>query len=315
MGHPQYERIFMYGPPATGMRAAVVIFYVACVRTSVSLAQHQIAQNGELMAEYFALTGGPLPSTLFGEDSGHSIRLLSTQERLAIEDYFFSLGERITIDAATTAVVVSDNYLSKTTLGDFATLTEFALSVITITGFSSITIAATLSSNRCTSAIIRPTNSTSPQFPSRLKKNAASTWLRYFFEAKTKSKDGLHITADRFVRFCKAGSTPDGLVDLCICLESLIESETEIAFRFATCLAKITGESNAEELSAMLSDLYSLRSKVVHGSDFSKAHKKLAPNFSKLRLTARTILTKYILHLTQHSKDDWKRHLKSSLFA
>jgi hypothetical protein len=268
------------------------------------------------MAEYFALTDGPLPQNLFGEDSGHSIRKLSPEERIAIEDYFFSLGERLTIDAATTAVIVSDGHLSKTTLGEFATLAEFALGVITIDGFSAITITAVLSNNRCGSALMRPTaNSTAPQFPAKLKNNAASTWIRHFFTAKNKSKDGLHVTADRFVRFCKAGSTPDGLVDLCICLESLIESETEIAFRFATCLAKITGDSNAEKLSGMLSDLYSLRSKVVHGAEFSNAHKKLVPNLLQLRLTARTILTKYILHLTEHSKDDWKRHLKSSLFA
>lgn len=268
------------------------------------------------MAEYFALTVDPLPKNLLGDDSGHSIRQLSTEERIAVEDYFFSLGEKLTIDISTTAVIISDGHISKTTLGDFATLIEFALGVITISGFAAITIACSLSNGNCNSAIMRPAlNSTMPQFPIKLKKNAASTWLRHFFTAKSKSRGGLHVTADRFVRFCKAGSTPDGLVDLCICLESLIESETEIAFRFATCLAKITGEKDAESLSGMLSDLYSLRSKVVHGSDFSKAHKKLVPNFVQLRYTARMILTKYILHVAEHSKDDWKRHLKSSLFV
>jgi Apea-like HEPN len=268
------------------------------------------------MAEYFALTADPLPQNLFGEDSGYSIRRLSPEERIAIEDYYFSLGERLTINPATTAVVVSDEHLSKTTLGEFATLAEFALGISTIAGFSAITVIAALTSNKCSNAVQRPApNSNAPQFPTKLKKNAASKWLRLVFVAKGKSRDGLHVTTDRYVRFCKAGYTPDGLLDLCICLESLIESETEIAFRFANCLAKITGDADAENISGMLSDLYSFRSKVVHGLDFGKAHKKLAPHFSELRLTARTILTKYILHLTEHSKDDWKRLLKSSLFT
>jgi hypothetical protein len=177
-------------------------------------------------------------------------------------------------------------------------------------------MVVSLSSERCLSAVLRPRiPCEDPRFLNKLKGNAASTWLRQFFIARGNTKDRLHVTADRFVRFCIAGSTTDGLLDLCISLESLIESETEISFRFAVCLAKVTDEPDAEELSGMLSDLYSLRSKVVHGSDTGKAHKKLAPNIPRLRGTARTILTKYIFHLAENTKDDWKRRLKSSLFA
>jgi len=107
----------------------------------------------------------------------------------------------------------------------------------------------------------------------------------------------------------------DALVDLCICLESLIESQTEISFRFATCLAKASRLGNAEEISDLLSDLYDLRSKVVHGTDSTKEHKRVTPNTTKLRLFARAILTAYILYLTEHTKDEWKKYLKSALFA
>jgi hypothetical protein len=268
------------------------------------------------MANYFAMTAIPLPAQLFGEDTGHSIRLITDEERIATEDFFFSLGERVRIDASTTVVVVSDSRLAHSTLEEFAVLVEFALLLISSTGFPSVTMVASLSSDRCLSALQRPRiPCDAPRFLNRLTGNAACTWVRQFFIARGNTKDRLHVTADRFVRFCIAGSTADGLLDLCISLESLIESETEISFRFAVCLAKVTGEPDAEELSVMLTDLYSLRSKVVHGSDTSKAHKKLAPNIPRLRGTARTILTRYIFHLAENTKDDWKRRLKSSLFA
>lgn len=104
-------------------------------------------------------------------------------------------------------------------------------------------------------------------------------------------------------------------MDLCICLESLIEADTEISFRFGTTLAKVTRDKEAEEISHLLSELYNLRSKVVHGTDPSKEHRKMTPNTAKLRSVARAILTTYVLFMTEHTKDEWKRHLRSSLFV
>jgi hypothetical protein len=52
---------------------------------------------------------------------------------------------------------------------------------------------------------------------------------------------------------------------------------------------------NAEAISELLSDLYDLRSKVVHGTDFTKEHKKVLfakkvlSNTDKLRLASRAI--------------------------
>jgi hypothetical protein len=54
---------------------------------------------------------------------------------------------------------------------------------------------------------------------------------------------------------------------------------------------------------------------VVHGADPSKQHKRVEPNIGKLRLAARAILTTYVLYVTEHPKDEWKKHLKRSLFA
>src|SRR5207302_8860173 len=129
-----------------------------------------------------------------------------------------------------------------------------------------------------------------PKFPKKLVKAAASTWIHHSFAVRQKIKGNLHITADRFVRYLRMNNSRDALVDLCICLESLIESTTEISFRFAVCLAKVSSK-NAEAISELLSDLYNLRSKVVHGTDFTKEHKKVLLNTDKLRLASRAILT------------------------
>jgi hypothetical protein len=71
---------------------------------------------------------------------------------------------------------------------------------------------------------------------------------------------------------------------------------------------------DAEELSQILSDLYDLRSKVVHGSDATKSHNKVHPHLERLRLAARTILITYVLYLTSHTKAEWEKHLRKSIF-
>ena len=186
-----------------------------------------------------------------------------------------------------------------------------------MSGFEPVTTVAILNASTCSDALQRSYREKpeSPSFAKKVVKSAASTWVRHFFTARRKTKDKLQITADRFVRYSRQSTSPDALVDLCICLESLIESQTEISFRFATSLAKVTRNKKAEEISDLLSDLYDLRSKVVHGTDSSKAHKKIEPNVARLRLAARSILTIYVLFMTEHTKEEWKKHLSSSLFA
>jgi hypothetical protein len=269
------------------------------------------------MAEYYALTGEPLPSALHGTDAEYSIRALSERERISIEDYFSKKNIKLSLRPETTAVIVPQSQSANATPEDFAVLIEFALGVLSVSGFQPVNIVATLNGSHCNDALQRAyqEKSAAPAFPKKLVKAAASTWVRHFFAARRATKDKLHITADRFVRYLRMNNTRDALVDLCICLESLIESQTEISFRFATCLAKVSGLKGAAGTSDLLSDLYDLRSKVVHGSDSAKEHQKVVPNAAKLRLAARAILTAYILFMTAHTKDEWKKHLRSSLFA
>lgn len=267
------------------------------------------------MADYYALTGTPLPATLHGVDADYSIRTLSERERVSIEDYFFRNGIKLSLRPETTAVIVPQADANAATMEDLAVLVEFALGVLSLSGFEPITTVATLGASGCSAGLQRPRVETvnPPKFPKKVVKSAASTWIRYFFGARRKAKDRLHITADRFVRYLKTNDTRDALVNLCICLESLIESQTEISFRFSVCLAKVAGQKDAEAISDLLSDLYGLRSKVVHGTDATKEHNKVGPNTAKLRSVARSILTAYILYVTDHTKEEWKQHLRSSL--
>jgi hypothetical protein len=269
------------------------------------------------MADYFGLTGSPLPALIHGADGDYAIRTLSDRERLAIEDWFSRKDIKVSLDSGATAVVVPQGQAQGCTMEDFAVLVEFALGVLSVSGFQPVTTVATVSASGCSDALRRsyPEMVTSATFPKKLAKTAASAWMRHFFAARRKISDNLHITADRFVRYSRMAESRDAMVDLCICLESLIESQTEISFRFAMCLAKVSGVKDLHGASDLLSDLYDLRSKVVHGTDFRKEHKKVCQNAVKLRLVARAILITYILYLTEHTKAEWKKHLKASLLA
>jgi hypothetical protein len=268
------------------------------------------------MLDFYALTGTPLPPALHGADAGFAVRALFHSERLAIEDHFFGKNTRLaTLTQKTTAITAPHDHTGNCTLAEFGILTEFALAVLTTRGFHPVSIVAAFNGATCVEGVERPhLAGYTSEFPKRLLKTAASTWIRHVFQARRKLKDKLHVTADRFVRYSRITNSSDALLDLCICLESLIESQTDISFRFAACLAKITGLDNAAEISDLLSDLYDLRSKIVHGADPAKAHIKIQPHASKIRLVARAALTSYILFLTEHSQEDWKKHLRHSLF-
>jgi hypothetical protein len=154
------------------------------------------------MADYYALTGAPSPGTLHGNDAEYSIRTLSDRERLLIEDFFFTKHIKISLNPQTTAVIVPQSQTANATMDNFAVLVEFALGILTVSGFQPITTVATLNVTNCSDVLQRTYQETSesPTFPKKLVKTAACTWVRHFFSARHRTKDKLHITADRFVR-------------------------------------------------------------------------------------------------------------------
>ena len=46
----------------------------------------------------------------------------------------------------------------------------------------------------------------------------------------------------------------------------------------------------------------------------SKMLEKIKPSLAELRKIARTILTSYVLFMSDHSRNEWKEHLHSLLF-
>jgi len=107
------------------------------------------------MSDLLALTQFAVPSSLHGADAEYSIHTLSDSERLSIEDHFFSKAQKVSLDAATTAVVVPQSQTTGCDLEDFAVLIEFALGVLSLSGFQPVITVAVLNGSKCTNAIQR----------------------------------------------------------------------------------------------------------------------------------------------------------------
>ena len=272
------------------------------------------------MPDYYAVTSDPLPKALHMGGEDFSIRTLSESERIAVEDYLLSKGgTKTALKPETTAVIVSHSSMVGATIEDVPILIEFALGILATTGFQPIAMIATFGTSDCREARLMNQSflREAPTFPKKLGSAAVSAWVRRFLDARHNTKDRLHITADRFVRYCKTKGSRDSLVDLCICLESLLDATTEISFRFGACLAKATGATGrkAEEACELLSALYDLRSRVVHGADSNKEYNKINAHLGRLHRVSREILTGYVLYLSEHKRDDWTKHLRRLLLG
>lgn len=148
-----------------------------------------------------------MPAPLHGSDADYAIRTLSDRERLAIEDFFFRKEVKVTLSPSTTAIVVPHNQSANTTMEDFAVLVEFALGVLTVSGFEPVTMVATLHASTCSDALQRSNRETpgAPRFAKKVVKSAASIWIRHCFTARRKTKNKLHITAEPICTLRKTG--------------------------------------------------------------------------------------------------------------
>jgi hypothetical protein len=120
----------------------------------------------------------------------------------------------------------------------------------------------------------------------------------------------LRITISRYNSAIGRGSNDDKLIDLCIALESIFQSQTEISFQFAL-YNSILSETDIEKrviIFSLLKKLYSERSNIVHGNkDLDDAW--LAEKWSDLlRITKASILRK-VDYLTDIAHASWKSHL------
>ena len=137
------------------------------------------------MVNIYALNAEPLPAALYGTDAGCSVRPLSDGERLAIEDNFFRAGEKLTVRAGATAVVIPQTQAPNTPLEDHAVFVEFALGILTVSGFQAVSIMAKLDGTHCAEAVRRSAMvPDAAVFPRKLVKTATSTWIRHVMSAR-----------------------------------------------------------------------------------------------------------------------------------
>jgi hypothetical protein len=274
------------------------------------------------MADLHILIETHLPEKMYGGFEQIIIHKLSQAIQISIEDYLFSSSSsQVRLSSSGLSVItISDLNLTSENVDDLTLAAEFGLTLIATEGHPSIIGSAIFSDGKCMFANVVPSSQgfSECKFAHRINALVVAQWLRRCLLARKNLKDRFHVTAHRYVKYAKSKNDPDALLDLCISLESLLDSSTEIGFRFSTCLSKVTGvkATEAKVFSEILSDLYDLRSKIVHGDhEAGKLMKKLGPRLPDLDRGAKRVLTTYIFYLSEHSRKEWKDHLRNCLFS
>jgi hypothetical protein len=122
----------------------------------------------------------------------------------------------------------------------------------------------------------------------------------------------LTVTFERYILALSRPELESRVVDLAICLESLLPFESEISFRFSLfgSILSSPGKEKRRDLYKILKDLYTLRSKIVHGSvDIEKHLKKLEGKWSTLLDVAKFAILYKLNYLNTVQNDDWQVHL------
>ena len=274
------------------------------------------------MSELYVLVEPEMPKRMHGDFQGYAVQTLSQSLVVTIEDYLFKSGGNQIKLAGTPAsvIIIPDVNASAANIDDQMIIVELALALLVTDGHPTLSTGAIFSGEKCVFAkIMRSESTTQPcTFPHSLNAAAATQWLRRCFLAQKNLRDRMHVTAHRYIKYSRSRTEQDALLDLAISLESLLDSQTEIAFRFATSLSKVTGARGEEalKLATILHDLYDIRSKIVHGNhQVTRLTRKIAPKLPELHRLARRILTTYLLYASEKTYEEWTTFLHNSLYA
>jgi hypothetical protein len=263
----------------------------------------------------------PIPTHLQGSQSGFAIRPLSVEEVIAIEDQFHRQGDEQRIPSGLGTFILPDTPVAPARIPDLITMVEFACCIVAVSGHPSFHSVAILSNGKCSHVLHVPRSSSYSQgisFVSGLTATGLLQWLRRCLQAKANLKDRMHITAHRFIRSARAENSADRIMDLCISLESLLDHQTEVSFRFSISLARVIGTKGAvsQKNAALLADLYEARSKLAHGDPVAgRLVRKLEPRFPEVNALAKQLLTTYVLYVSEHSRGEWKGHIHNCLYS
>jgi hypothetical protein len=129
------------------------------------------------------------------------------------------------------------------------------------------------------------------------------------------------IVIGRICRAFRQGPTPDGIIDLAIALECLVDAKLEIKFQFSLFHALINESDPTfrSTLFGQLQTLYDVRSLNVHGGKPSAADKRkmkaVDDNWQSLLSIARENLTYYIEYCRVNGSKTWTDHLRKLAFG
>lgn len=121
----------------------------------------------------------------------------------------------------------------------------------------------------------------------------------------------LQLTLSRFNSSLGRSSPQDRLIDLCIALESVFQSQSEITFQFSlfNSLLAETDPQKRYEIFRKLKKLYSQRSQLVHGSsDLDQAWFDEA--WPSLVAIAKAAILGKVEFLVENTHEEWKTHLE-----
>jgi hypothetical protein len=136
----------------------------------------------------------------------------------------------------------------------------------------------------------------------------------------TQREGKLDVTIEHFVSALGQSDLSSGLLDIAICLESLISSNTDLAFRFAHELVRLPtseGEDLGEALGT-LKEIYKFRSAHVHGrrdKGYPRMKRELLQQWPDLEHLLKRIVAYAIEFHSAERATGWDTHLESLMIG
>ncbi len=141
--------------------------------------------------------------------------------------------------------------------------------------------------------------------------------IEYFkiLDSVIKKFEKVIITLERFNSSLMRSDNRDKIIDITTSLESLINTDTEINFKFSlynTLISHVKPEDR-ERIINLLKNLYKARSNIVHGSK-NAGHgelKKIMNEWGLIVQIAKACINYYIFYLGQNNPELWNNHLRN----
>jgi len=131
------------------------------------------------------------------------------------------------------------------------------------------------------------------------------------YQIAAAKEPSLAITANRFVTSMAKDEYSDRIIDIAICLESIFSATNEVSFKFSLYNSLLYSDHaiTRRDVFKLLSQLYSYRSKIVHG-EHVPIEAWLSTNWPTVLKVAKVVLLKKIDFLQTKSKSEWDSSLK-----